>query len=49
MALLDVNEDGSQVFVSNVNSSPTGMGDGWYDTDEVLRSLDRYVKYPKLK
>ena len=41
MVLLDINDDGSQVYVSNPYS--TGKN-GWDSIDEVLRSLCCYIK-----
>lgn len=41
MALLDINEDGSQVYVSNPYAGKTN---GWADIDQVLRSLCCYIK-----
>lgn len=41
MALLDINEDGSQVYVSNPYA---GKSNGWADIDQVLNSLCCYIK-----
>lgn len=41
MALLDISEDGKQVYVSNPSS---GKSNGWADIDEVLKSLCCYIK-----
>lgn len=41
MALLDVSEDGSQVYVSNPSG---GKSNGWANIDQVLNSLCCYIK-----
>lgn len=40
MALLDINDDGSQVYVSNPNKNGAN---GWADIDDVLQSLCCYI------
>ena len=42
MALLDISDDGSQVFVGNSHSTDGGArsGNGWYPTSEVLTSVN---------
>ena len=41
MALLDINEDGSQVYVSNPYA---GKSNGWANIEQVLNSLCCYIK-----